>query len=78
MAELVWKLVMMKAWMCSSDILLAALGLGQLDLDAVDTVHTVDEQNQYEDERNLSSCKLHPANKGAILKLPSCHIVASL
>lgn len=36
---------------------MAALSFSQLDLNAIDTVHTVDEQDQYEDERNLSSCK---------------------
>lgn len=34
-------------------VLVTALGFSQLDLNAVDTVHTVDEQDQYEDEGNL-------------------------
>lgn len=40
--------------MWGRDVLLAALGFGQFDLNAIDTVHTVDEQNQYEDEGDLS------------------------
>ena len=54
MAELVWTLVMLESRMGGRDVLLAALGFSQLDLDAVDTVHTIDEQDQYENEGNLS------------------------
>ena len=43
---------------------MAALGFGQLDLNAVDTIHTVNEQNQYEDEGNLSVCEPLPAGMG--------------
>lgn len=43
MAELVDVLVMLESWMCDRDVLLAALGLSQLDLNAVDPVHTIDE-----------------------------------
>lgn len=32
---------------------LLLVGLGKLDLDAVDAVHTIDEEDQDEDERNL-------------------------
>lgn len=43
---------------------MAALGFGQFDLNTVDAVHTVDEENQYEDERNLSSCEQVEAKTG--------------
>ena len=36
---------------------MAALGLSQLDLYAVNTVHAIDEQDQYKDERDLLSCE---------------------
>ena len=64
--------------MRGQDVLIAALGLSQLDLDAVDTVHTVDEENQYEDEGNLSSRESLQAKAGMSVGLPSCHIEASL
>ena len=57
MAELVWMLAMPKAWARGRDVLVAALGLSQLDLNAIDTVHAIDEQNQYEDEGDLPSCE---------------------
>ena len=43
--------------MWGRDVLLALLGLGQFHLHAVDTVHAVDEEDQYENEGNLLSCK---------------------
>ncbi len=49
--------VMPMAWVCGRDVLVAALRLSQLDLNAIDTVHAIDEQNQYEDEGDLSSCE---------------------
>lgn len=78
MAELVGLLVMLESWTCGRDVLLAAFGFRQLDLDAVDTVHTIDEQNQYENEGNLSFCEPLPAILGTRAELPSFHIVALL
>ena len=49
--------VIPKAWVWARDILLALLGLGQFHLYAVDTIHTVDKKDQYENEGNLLSCK---------------------
>ena len=69
---------MLRGWKWGSAILLAALGFSQLDLNAVDTVHAIDEENQYEDERNLSSCEPSQAGGWTSAELPSCHIVASL
>ena len=57
---------------------MAALGLRQLDLNAVDAIHTVDEQNQYENEGDLLLCKPFPAKTGISAEIPSCHIVALL
>ena len=78
MAELVESLVMLESWMCGPNVLLAALGFSELDLDAVDPVHTIDEQNQYENEGNLSLCEPPPAIMGTRAELPSFHIVALL
>lgn len=64
--------------MWDRDVLLAALGLSQLDLNAVDAVHAVDEEDQYEDESDLWCCQPLQARKGTSAELPSCHTAALL
>ena len=59
---------------------MAALSFSELDLNAVDTIHTVDEQDQYEDEGNLSSSEPLPVKRGGKCRatfMPYCSFAMS-